>query len=122
LRTRIEVDASAVDARIDRRIYGHFIENMARCLYGGLLVNERPGDPRGPWKMREGIVKTVKELVPPVVRWPGGLYADGYHWRDGIGPAEARPLRRKQVLVPLRPGHQGPRPEHLRLGRVHGAN
>jgi len=96
LRTLIEVDAGAVESRIDPRIYGHFIENMARCLYGGLLVNERPGDPRGPWKLREGIVETVKELAPPVVRWPGGLFADGYNWEDGIGPVSDRPLRRNR--------------------------
>jgi alpha-N-arabinofuranosidase len=96
LKTRIAVDAGKVEARIDRRIYGHFIENMARCIYGGLMVNERTGDPRGPWKIRDGIVETIKELEPPVIRWPGGLYADGYHWRDGIGPADERPLKRNR--------------------------
>ena len=96
MKTRIKIDATATEARIDRRIYGHFIENMARCIYDGLLRNQRPGDPRGPWKLREEIVDMARELQPPVVRWPGGLYADGYNWRDGIGPLDARPLKRNR--------------------------
>ncbi|MHB8895267.1 MAG: alpha-L-arabinofuranosidase C-terminal domain-containing protein [Candidatus Geothermincolia bacterium] len=96
MKTSITVDAKREEARIDRRIYGHFIENMARCIYDGLLRNQRPGDPRGPWKLREEIVDYARELDPPVVRWPGGLYADGYNWRDGVGPADARPLKRNR--------------------------
>jgi len=96
LKTSIKVVPGAVAGRIDRRIYGHFIENMARCIYGGLMRNLRPGDPRGPWKLREDIVAMAKALDPPVVRWPGGLYADGYDWTDGIGPLESRPLNRNR--------------------------
>ena len=94
--SRIEVDASRIECEINPMIYGHFIENMARCIYGGLLENERPGRARGPWKVREDIVDWTSELRPPVLRWPGGLYADGYFWRDGIGPRDARPLRRNR--------------------------
>ena len=96
MKTRITIDPGLAVTTIDRRIYGHFIENMARCVYGGLLRNQRPGDPRGPWKLREDIVALTREMRPPVVRWPGGLYADGYNWRDGIGPVEARPLNRNR--------------------------
>ncbi len=96
MKHRIRVDAGRVEARIDRRVYGHFIENMARCIYDGLLRNTHPGDPRGPWSLRGEIVEHVRELMPPVIRWPGGLYADGYNWRDGIGPARARPLSRNR--------------------------
>lgn len=96
MKTVIEVDAAAELGMIDRRIYGHFVENMARCVYGGFLRNEKPGDPRGPWTLREDLVEMVSALKPPVTRWPGGLYADGYYWRDGIGPLEARPLRRNR--------------------------
>jgi alpha-N-arabinofuranosidase len=77
-------------------IYGHFIENMGRFIYGGILQNERPGRITGPWQRREDLLETVKEIRPPVVRWPGGLYADGYDWRDGVGPRETRPLRRNR--------------------------
>jgi alpha-N-arabinofuranosidase len=96
LNNTIDIDASHVECEINPMIYGHFIENMARCIYGGLLQNERPGRVRGPWKRREDVVRWIKDLRPPVVRWPGGLYADGYFWRDGVGPRDARPLRRNR--------------------------
>jgi alpha-N-arabinofuranosidase len=96
VKATIRVDAKNETGAIDRRIYGHFIENMARCTYGGLLKNERPGDPRGPWKLREDLIDMVAELQPPVIRWPGGLFADGYNWRDGVGPEEVRPMRRNR--------------------------
>lgn len=96
MKTTITVDAARIEGEIDPMIYGHFIENMARCTYGGLLRNERPGRPGGPWKLRDDLVGMVKEMKPPVLRWPGGLYADGYSWRDGVGPSDARPLRRNR--------------------------
>ena len=96
MKATIRVEAKKETGPIDRRIYGHFIENMARCTYGGLLRNERPGDPRGPWKLREELVEMTAALKPPVIRWPGGLFADGYDWRDGVGPVELRPLRRNR--------------------------
>ncbi|MBU4194849.1 MAG: hypothetical protein KKE79_00135 [Actinobacteria bacterium] len=92
----IKVDASRSLDEIDPRIYGHFIENMARCIYGGLLRNERPGHASGPWSLREGLIEAVRKSKPPVIRWPGGLYADGYYWREGIGPVQDRPLRRNR--------------------------
>lgn len=96
METSIVVDASRDLGEIDSGIYGHFIENMARCIYGGLLKNEKPGHARGPWSLREGLVETVRKINPPVIRWPGGLYADGYYWREGIGPVQDRPLRRNR--------------------------
>jgi alpha-L-arabinofuranosidase len=96
LKTRITIDARKPEGEIDRRIYGHFVENMARCTYDGLLRNQRPLDPRGPWKLREDVVGLTRALKPPVIRWPGGLFADGYNWRDGLGPIEARPLKRNR--------------------------
>lgn len=95
MKTKITVEAGK-GFEIDRRIYGHFIENMGRCTYGGILKNTRPGDPRGPWKTNDVVLEMVKDLKPPVIRWPGGLYADGYDWRDGIGPAGSRPLKRNR--------------------------
>ncbi|MDD5747917.1 MAG: alpha-L-arabinofuranosidase C-terminal domain-containing protein [Actinomycetota bacterium] len=89
----IEIDAGIIEGEIDERIYGHFVENMARSLYGGILENEKPGRINGPWKLREDLVLAAKKMKPTVVRWPGGLYADGYNWRDGIGPMDSRPLR-----------------------------
>ena len=65
METSIEVDASRALGEIDPGIYGHFIENMARCIYGGLLKNEKPGHARGPWSMREGLVDEVVFFVAP---------------------------------------------------------
>lgn len=91
----IEVDASKKTGKIDYKIYGHFIENMARSIYGGIVKKEKPGV-LSPWVLREEMVKYLKDVGAPVIRWPGGLYADGYNWRDGIGSPKARPLRRNK--------------------------
>ena len=96
MNSSIKVNAAQVECEISPMIYGHFIENMGRCIYGGILQNERPGRIGGPWRRRDDLLEAVKELKPPVIRWPGGLYADGYDWRDGVGPREARPLRRNR--------------------------
>lgn len=99
----MEVDARVVEGEIDPAVYGHFIENMARCIYGGLLRNQRPGDPRGPWGINEDVVRLISELEPPVIRWPGGLYADTYHWRDGVGSLRSRPLNLNRYWSRLGP-------------------
>jgi alpha-N-arabinofuranosidase len=96
MKTSISVDATSIEGKIDRKIYGHFVENMASCVYGGLLRNTRRGRPEGPWVIREDLVGHVARLEPPVIRWPGGLFADGYDWRNGIGPADSRPLNRNK--------------------------
>ncbi|MBU1672056.1 MAG: hypothetical protein KKF41_08170 [Actinobacteria bacterium] len=127
MKNAIKVKADRVVGEIDPRIYGHFVENMARCIYDGLLRNERPGKPSGPWKLREEVVGWFRDLKPPVVRWPGGLYADGYNWRDGIGPLEARPMRRNRYWSRYGPATRVMDPnafgsdEFMRLSRQIGA-
>src|SRR3954451_3725603 len=76
--------------RIDRHIYGHFAEHLGRCIYEGIWVGEDSKIPntRG---IRNDVVAALKELKVPVLRWPGGCFADDYHWQDGIGPREKRP-------------------------------
>ena len=75
---------------ISREIYGQFSEHLGRCIYGGIWVGENSSIPntRG---IRNDIVKALREIKIPCVRWPGGCYADGYHWRDGIGLKSERP-------------------------------
>ncbi len=75
---------------INRNIYGHFAEHLGRCIYDGIWVGEDSPIPniRG---IRNDVLETLKELEIPVLRWPGGCYADLYHWKDGIGPKEDRP-------------------------------
>src|SRR4030042_1370877 len=76
--------------QISRNIYGHFSEHLGRCIYGGFWVGEDSPIPntRG---IRNDVVAALKEIKTPVLRWPGGCFADEYHWRDGIGPREKRP-------------------------------
>jgi alpha-L-arabinofuranosidase len=76
--------------RIDKDIYGHFSEHLGRCIYGGYWVGPEAAIPqkRG---IRSDIVAALRQIAIPVLRWPGGCFADDYHWQDGIGPAEQRP-------------------------------
>jgi alpha-N-arabinofuranosidase len=75
---------------IDPNIYGHFAEHLGRCVDEGIWVGEGSGIPnvRG---IRSDVVAALKELAIPVLRWPGGCFADEYHWRSGVGPREQRP-------------------------------
>jgi len=73
-------------------IYGHFIEHLGRCVYEGIWVGEKSAikNVRG---IRQDTVKMLKKISAPVIRWPGGCFADDYHWEDGIGPLKNRPRR-----------------------------
>ncbi|HEX6047574.1 MAG TPA: alpha-N-arabinofuranosidase [Pyrinomonadaceae bacterium] len=79
-------------ATINRNLYGQFAEHLGRLIYDGLWVGEGSPIPntRG---LRNDVVGALKELQVPVLRWPGGCFADEYHWRDGIGPRDKRPRR-----------------------------
>ena len=70
-------------------IYGHFSEHLGRCIYEGLFVGENSDIPNVNG-MRKDVVEALKEMKVPVLRWPGGCFADEYHWMDGIGPKETR--------------------------------
>lgn len=74
---------------ISPEIYGHFSEHLGRCIYEGLYVKEEAGIPNKNG-MRSDVVGALKEMGIPVLRWPGGCFADEYHWKDGIGPKETR--------------------------------
>ncbi|MFA9377869.1 MAG: alpha-N-arabinofuranosidase [Lachnotalea sp.] len=76
-------------SKIEPEIYGHFSEHLGRCIYGGLYVEENSGIPNVNG-MRTDVVEALKEIQIPVLRWPGGCFADEYHWKDGIGPKEGR--------------------------------
>jgi alpha-L-arabinofuranosidase len=77
---------------INKNIYGHFAEHLGRLIYDGLWVGGDSPIPntRG---LRNDVVAALKELQVPLLRWPGGCFADEYHWRDGIGPRGNRPRR-----------------------------
>ena len=74
---------------ISKNIYGHFSEHLGRCIYEGLYVGEDSPIPNVNG-MRCDMVNALKDIKIPVLRWPGGCFADEYHWKDGIGPKETR--------------------------------
>ena len=73
---------------ISRDIYGHFSEHLGRCIYGGFWVGKDSKIPNINGYRK--VLNALKELKVPVLRWPGGCFADEYHWKDGIGPKETR--------------------------------
>jgi len=84
------IDADKGKEPISRHIYGHFSEHLGRCIYEGIWVGEESPIPnvRG---IRKDVVEALRRIKIPVLRWPGGCFADEYHWRDGIGPRPRRP-------------------------------
>ncbi len=87
---KITVNASEKTGKINKNIYGQFAEHLGRCIYGGLYVGEDSDIPNTKG-IRNDVLEALKELDIPVLRWPGGCFADDYHWRDGIGPKDSRP-------------------------------
>ncbi len=76
-------------SKINKDIYGTFSEHLGRCIYEGVYVGEDSPIPNVNG-MRKDVVSALKEMGIPVLRWPGGCFADEYHWKDGIGPKESR--------------------------------
>ncbi len=75
---------------INNNIYGHFAEHLGRCIYDGFYVGENNKKIRNKNGIRLDIVDALKKLKAPVLRWPGGCFADSYHWKDAIGPKNKR--------------------------------
>ena len=76
-------------SHINPELQGHFSEHLGRCIYEGLFVGDNSDIPNVKG-MRKDVVEALKEMQIPVLRWPGGCFADEYHWMDGIGPKETR--------------------------------
>ena len=87
---KLIVNADRGVEKINRHIYGHFSEHLGHCIYGGFWAGEDSNIPntRG---IRNDVVEALKKTNIPNLRWPGGCFADEYHWRDGIGPRSERP-------------------------------
>ena len=93
-KVELSVDVSRSGAKIDRNIFGQFGEHLGHGVYEGLWVGPDSHIPnsRG---IRNDVVAALKALKVPNVRWPGGCFADEYHWRKGIGPQRAVSLNSK---------------------------
>ena len=87
---KIIINADLGKEKIDKHIYGHFSEHLGNCIYGGYWVSEESDIPNTNG-IRNDVVDALKEMGIPNLRWPGGCFADEYHWKDGIGPRENRP-------------------------------
>ncbi len=88
---KVAVHENATDQPvIPKEIYGQFAEHLGRCIYDGIWVGKDSPIPNIDG-YRKDLVEAIKELKVPVLRWPGGCFADEYHWRDGIGPQSERP-------------------------------
>ena len=85
--------ADKAGAKINKEIYGQFSEHLGSCIYGGLWVGENSKIPNING-YRKDVFEALKALKIPVMRWPGGCFADDYHWMDGIGPKDQRPSLR----------------------------
>ena len=87
---RVTIDAAKPGAKIDRHIFGQFAEHLGRGVYEGVWVGPDSKIPntRG---IRNDVVAALRAIKVPNVRWPGGCFADEYHWRNGIGPRDQRP-------------------------------
>ena len=88
--TVVSVKNNADAPTINKNIYGHFAEHLGRCIYGGFFVGDTSKIPNTKG-VRNDIIAALKDLKIPNLRWPGGCFADTYHWKDGIGPKEQRP-------------------------------
>lgn len=91
MRARVKIDPKQVIGDIDPMIYGQYLEHVEDCIYPALLDADSPfSDELG---LREDVVDIARELEVPLVRWPGGCFADIYNWEDGVGPRSQRPAR-----------------------------
>ena len=91
MKAQIIVNRNFSIGEIDRRIYGSFIEQLGRAVYGGIYEPEHPqADDQG---FRKDVLELVKKLNVPIVRYPGGNFVSGYNWEDGTGDKSKRPRK-----------------------------
>ncbi|MBQ1849537.1 MAG: alpha-N-arabinofuranosidase [Lachnospiraceae bacterium] len=86
---KLFVNPEVKKGHVNPELQGHFSEHLGRCIYEGIYVGENSDIPNVNG-MRKDVVEALKEIKVPVLRWPGGCFADEYHWKDGIGPKEKR--------------------------------
>ncbi len=90
---KINIQADKGTTKINKEIYGQFAEHLGTCIYGGIWVGPDSKIPNTQG-YRNDVLHALKNLQIPVLRWPGGCFADDYHWMDGIGPRSERPSLR----------------------------
>ena len=91
-RASVTVDADQPGAQVHPDVFGQFMEHLGTGIYGGVWVGEDSPIPND-GGYRTDVLQALRDINVPMVRWPGGCFADEYHWRDGIGPREDRPVK-----------------------------
>ena len=87
----VKIDLDRRIGTIDRMVYGMFVEHLGRCIYGGMYdPGSSLSDENG---FRKDVLEAARGLQVPILRYPGGNFVSGYHWIDGVGPKEKRPVR-----------------------------
>jgi alpha-L-arabinofuranosidase len=89
MKNNVIVNTDIKKGKINKNIYGHFAEHLGRCIYEGIWVGEDSSIPNTNG-IRNDVLAALKNIKIPVLRWPGGCFADEYHWKDGVGPRENR--------------------------------
>ncbi len=103
--SKILIDAEREVGAIDPKLFGCFLEHMGRAIYEGIYEPGSPfADSRG---FRSDTLAALRGLAPTIVRYPGGNFLSGYHWQDGVGPKELRPVRRELAWASLEPNQFG---------------
>jgi len=88
---RIKIDTERTIGQVHPHLFGNFAEHLGRCIYGGIYEENSPlSDASG---FRNDVMQATRNLGVPLLRWPGGNFASGYNWKDGIGPKDQRPVR-----------------------------
>lgn len=102
----VTIDPKKELGRIDKRIYGHFLEHVENVVYGGIYdPSSKFADDKG---LRTDVIQAIKDMGgAQVIRWPGGNFVSYYHWKDGIGPRAARPRRYDVVWKGYESNHFG---------------
>lgn len=95
MKAKVLYDKNYEIGEVDKRMYGSFIEHLGRCVYNGIYQPEhKEADKAG---FRKDVIDLIKELGVTAIRYPGGNFVSGYHWKDGIGPKENRPVKKEMA-------------------------
>ncbi len=89
--TEISIMANSAKQKINKNIYGHFAEHLGRCIYDGFYVGDTNKTIPNTEGIRNDVIAALRKMKIPLLRWPGGCFADTYHWKDGVGPKDKRP-------------------------------
>ena len=87
----ITLKADSARQLISKNIYGHFAEHLGRCIYDGFYVGDSNKTIPNTEGVRNDVIAALRKMKIPLLRWPGGCFADTYHWKDGVGPKNKRP-------------------------------